>query len=1080
MKKFELIAAFMVLLVIMLPITFAQQMSIQRFSGRDNVNGFAKSGDVLTAEVTLPGTVVAGQVRIFSGDAYFIFDSCAQQDAFSKCIYSTSLGELYGTEQYKIKFFESPNSNTVLDEKPATITTDVIAPRIVDFTVEPEQSKEGRVQLQYVAEDRAFNPADASACSGLKEIVFTYGAQKILSDAGEKSCRKENILPYEFTGTSSYESKDICVKATDMLGQNSGLVCKKFRIDKSAPDIQKIEISDTAGRKLSHLRTGQEKKASIVITIEGNDNDVVFESVTADLSKLNPSLGVKNADRKSAGNKNYVWENVPITTPTDCSVDVSASDAIGNIATKKLTCTLGIDNTPPIPKAITTGFVDGDVQLLAGIGTITVDFEESGAGMNKSNAFLNLEQLGLGGRVKATKCEESGGLWKCYWNVQPTTAGAKTINVHSETEDDAGNRVAQDKLLRQAVSVDKEKPIILGIEKIKLVHNNAELPDVTVAGDTAEWYLKVKGQDYAFANFSDLNDAEKVEAEDCTDADGGAYQVCKFVAIIQNSGPGQANLTFEFSDKAGNKALTKKPLFIYGVSTEANPNHWKLDNNLIKCSPELVDRSTASLYPHPVFCALTLEKKNRNSKAEPVTTVLKDPASCRGDDPNLISDVKIKNAGKSKKPVISLTLEPADFAVNQLNISCPVAVYTKIGEMFVQEPEDELANFSIKFYNLPFGELSKNVDEDIEDAVDSADGFLKWVGTIEKFVGYAGKMCQFKSIISSILGTFDVILSVMDFTSKALMAIPLAQGAAEDVDNLRRNLCKTGKGPLEQWFTGGGDPTKTLDGLQGVFGFLDNACAFIECRLSSSKEKSDWSWLRDGAAFMSGGGLPGINWCQSTQDFLSLGTNSKMGNLFGDITTENIEAKYKGVTNNNPQLIDVKDSLVWSTACFCVPGILYNLNKLRQINCRYATCLMDDMKNKGIPKSYCSDTKHYQTCNFVMGEVFSLLPIMAFLDKIYKMLVDVMSNPFAAVSLVMGCICGGCKGVIPGVVDYCEGPMMGTLYTVCITTKTIAKIGDATASIMQLAKTANADYWKVNNDWCSQMEEAQERREEGK
>jgi len=616
-----------------------------------------------------------------------------------------------------------------------------------------------------------------------------------------------------------------------------------------------------------------------------------------------------------------------------------------------------------------------------------------------------------------------------------------------------------------------------------LIHNTIELGNVTVAGDTTEWYVKAKGFDKAFANFSDLSEADRVEPEICEEKDNA--NTCMFSTVIQNSGPYLANITFEFSDLAGNTARKKNNLFVYGLSNELNPNYWKLGTT--QCSPKMIDRETTSLIPHPVYCALSLEKKTSNSQAVPVATLLKDPTRCTGDTTGLIADVSIRNAGfDSKHPVLALTLESTNFEINEINVSCPVEIYTKVGDKFTNVPEEEIANFSLSFYNLPFGELNKNVNKDIDEAVDSASKTLKWVGTLQKFVDYAGKICQIKSIISSILGTFDTILTLFDVTAKAIM--PLAPAVGTDIDQLRRAMCTGSKGPLEEWLMGSGEKSVAPT----MFGVLDNFCAFVDCRLTRTpeKEKSEYSWVRDGASIIGGTGAT-ANWCSTIQDFTSFGTNqpgSALGqnensraNVFGDLSTKDVNAALKGAgtdVKQQEQLIDVKDSLVWSTACLCVPGILYNLNKYRQIQCRYATCMMEDLKDKGIPKSYCTDTRHYQTCNFVMGEVFSLLPITAFLDKIYKALADVMSNPFAAVSTLMGCICGGCKGIIPGVIDYCKGSMTGALYTACITTKTIAKVGDAAASIMQMTKMTNANYWKVNNDWCSSMEKAQERREQ--
>ncbi|MBI4141745.1 hypothetical protein HY484_02360, partial [Candidatus Woesearchaeota archaeon] len=355
MNYLKNIATFMIVLMISLPIVFAQQLNVQKYSGRDNVNGFLREDDTLNVEVTAPGTLVPANLRFFSADTYFVFDNCVPvTGGLSKCTYSTTPG-FYGTEQYVIRWHDPPASQTPREEKTITLVTDSLAPTINTFSVEPLRSKDGRVQIRYVAEDRAFNPADSSVCSGLKEITFTLGNNRLFTEAGEKLCHKENTLTYDLTTTG-----DLCARATDMIGRTSSPNCVRVVVDKSAPNIKTMTLSEPDGSLVTHAHTGEEKRTNIVIAIEGNEDDVQFDSVIADLSRLNPSLSSRRADRRTGDN--YVWENVAITTPATCGVSVTAVDALGNSATKSFSCTIGIDDTGPVAKSITTGFVEDGKQ----------------------------------------------------------------------------------------------------------------------------------------------------------------------------------------------------------------------------------------------------------------------------------------------------------------------------------------------------------------------------------------------------------------------------------------------------------------------------------------------------------------------------------------------------------------------------------------------------------------------------------------------------------------------------------------------------------------------------------------------
>ena len=171
-------------------------------------------------------------------------------------------------------------------------------------------------------------------------------------------------------------------------------------------------------------------------------------------------------------------------------------------------------------------------------------------------------------------------------------------------------------------------------------------------------------------------------------------------------------------------------------------------------------------------------------------------------------------------------------------------------------------------------------------------------------------------------------------------------------------------------------------------------------------------------------------------------------------------------------LIDVKESLIWSTVCFCIPGILYNLNKLREIECRYAVCLAQDVKEQGIPVSWCKDEKHYLTCTFIVGEIFSIIPYAALADKVITVIKDIFANPISIVQVVSGCLCGGCKGTVLESIDFCASDTTeaGWGYVFCAVSKTVSKVGDAIASYEGME---DSHYWSLKaggNSWCKQAE----------
>ena len=236
------------------------------------------------------------------------------------------------------------------------------------------------------------------------------------------------------------------------------------------------------------------------------------------------------------------------------------------------------------------------------------------------------------------------------------------------------------------------------------------------------------------------------------------------------------------------------------------------------------------------------------------------------------------------------------------------------------------------------------------------------------------------------------------------------------------------------------------------------------------------------AFFGGGGGLGGFNFCQKAQDVAATATG---GFLLESVPSEQLREQESARVNRLLQtsgathnMVDVKESLIWSTVCLCVPGVFHNLNKLRQIQCKYATCMARDVKERGIPISFCKDTRSSQICQFVIGEIFMLFPIVQIFNNFLNMFKEAFSNPFAAVALVSGCLCGGCEGFSIGgttTPNLCKSENTVVAYGVCAIPKTIARIGDAVASIQGIIKP---ETWKTGNDFCDELDEVKSKRKE--
>lgn len=106
----------------------------------------------------------------------------------------------------------------------------------------------------------------------------------------------------------------------------------------------------------------------------------------------------------------------------------------------------------------------------------------------------------------------------------------------------------------------------------------------------------------------------------------------------------------------------------------------------------------------------------------------------------------------------------------------------------------------------------------------------------------------------------------------------------------------------------------------------------------------------------------------------------------------------KGLTPS----LNIKDSLILSTVTLCLPGILEKTYQYQQIKCEEVVCTYEALKN-GLDPSFCERQSDYQTCKYVVGEVFAL-PGFNFVEQIREGIAQYLTNPYAIATTAMRAI----------------------------------------------------------------------------
>jgi hypothetical protein len=1058
-KWLRFMAMFMSFLVLTLPVAFAQRLDVEQFSGTDNVDEIIRPSDdelkvIVTAELRGDPSpdVARKRVRLLHSGEEEFFTSCTSLgNSLFRCEYSTMDLISSGSEEYEIVIVDAANFELKSVKK--MLNVDSTPPEITRYSIEPEVSRTGDMEIKYWVEDYGKQLGDKSACAGVKDITVTVDGNvvKTVNFDQPKNCDSgEKTASHQYTTGDKFVGLDVCVVAKDYLGQESGVECETFRIDNSPPVIQSVEFRDAQGYEMSHMKSGQKVVADMFVKIL-NEDDVVFESVKADLSKLNPGSGDRGP-AEVVGDE-YIWRDVSITSPSTCEVAVSARDEIGNEASAVLACSLPVDDTGPTPTAIYASAAGANgTNLIGQNGTIYVDFTEEGSGMDKGNAFMDLHNIGLGTVVQADDCIDQGGdVWRCEWHITPqVSTGNYKITVIDGTSDDLGNYATES--LSTQVDVDSSPPEISTVD-ITFIHESSDYGPRAVYGDTIEFIFNTTDAVEAYADLSMIGGANNTPAVECIGTS------CKFTALIDVSGPLNATIDFDFYDIARNKESYAYSFIVYGLlANDTVTNYW---TSRVTCSPGLIDRSTAELYNHPVYCSVKLTPTN--PQADTVFVKPGEFTECIGDFGGYVVDMEvINNNFGSRNPYFVFTLAAAPFEVNELKFACPLYISTRVGDFFSPSIELENVSVNLEFYNLPYGNAYENQEQEIKHAMRKAMGTMKWVGDIEYYIDFARKMCNIKTTVTSALAALDAIIDLLAVAGAAVGLLKKSAGQA--LIDQAKHLCKKGVGPLEKMFAG--DPSDPKGRQKGsmfgsIFNIADLLCKMANCQLSREDVKKYSEDLAVGAAVFGGGISEGA--CKWYKEFVGGAKLIDYDKLTKDTQTGQVDSP-----------VDIKESIVGSVACTCLPGITYNLNKIRQIYCGYAYCLGKRVLEEGLPRSYCTNEKAYLTCNYVVGQIFEIVPFASLVDKYTKIIQEVYANPISAVTALSALACGGNDGK-GGFYDYCEPRASFELdtfeifmYVACSLPKTAAKVADAVASYQLAEQDWTGD---VSEDYCEMAED---------
>ncbi len=1050
----KVIGLFMILLIIGLPISSASALagtiSITKNSGQAGLDGFVNANDdIWSVEATISNlqpdeTVAPENVQIKLGNNKKNFNSCSTKDSGATCQYIEPLtgGITPGGYTFDLQYI--PLSGAV-SGKAGVINADGTAP-VISFTQGNAKQEGTKVKLSFTVNDGASSP-----CVGLAKIsVLDADSGTVLvtkTDFPEKTC-----TPYSFADDTAYNGyltgpfdgegvKRVKIIAEDRLGHSSTSSIVSFLSDFVKPEITTLNFT-SFGKFLGSA----ESSSPLVITIKEkgtiSPTSVVASAPNTNLDKTAADSCVRQKEDTTLWN--CQWNEMKVNPTDSIVVTVSATDAAGNSGESTLTQNFVADSDAPVVQYFGPLLENNGVGYAkSGKNTIVLKVREQGSGIKQENILVNLGALG-GGSQTPVECAQEADLFICYWYPAPSFSSTSSdVRIALEkVVDNAGNQASlpERDLIVDLVPPEVSKITLSGVSdglaKSYLQSGDIlRVSSVVTEANGLFWRIDLRNVvNDAETQFpaTKLNDAgwQTFKGEDICKQNEDKNWDCTFETASLKSGLlKNAFVVVQVMDAAGNLAISwpdpvnaekrggkndegRYAFDILAVKDEANPDYWsagtakplldfvdldamtfptripiqislKSDNldaralniELAGCSAESSGSYSTSSETTTNPLALSTETPaspaTGSAAATPSGASLADETSSSSETTaapeisrSLVYGNLYPDGTTEPKPTLMLEFSPVSDVRSLLGIqadgefkgidvayNCQLKIYSKLGNTALKNAELQDVVIKVPFAFSSLGSIDENIAQKVREMKES--DFMKFANALE----YANTAIAWINYVLNFMTVINAIFDIVDLFSENLKAtadtietvgdIP-SLGTAELIGNALRGQCLTMQGG--QKFT-----WKVLD-------YMTIVAQVLNCNSDPNKNSLGWygQWQ---------------NFVMKTYNLASL----------RDVL---------GMPAKNPY-----DNIYTSMAALCVPGLIYNVHKAREIQCRKIVCYGKEVPAGIATYDACDKLYGLQMCEFWTGPVFDffLLGGLADLGKIIK---NAAANPLGLIKTV--------------------------------------------------------------------------------
>jgi len=957
--KLEAIAVFIIVLLLSIPLystsVYGDMISSTSAYGSDGVVGYRKltDGTTFTAQVT-GQNITADRVFIESIDGTYkeAFDICAQGTFGFDCVKVLEENTVDGgSYSYPIRLYDFPGG-VIMSTVFSTIKTDDVAPEINTFVLNKYSFMSNEsITISYSISDSAF-----SGCSGIDKVELHIGG--VLFETyyvNSSSCNYNGEIVLNVGEFSPDEGENVLLlKAYDKMGLISDTKSISFDYDTTGPSIVagSLNITDQNGDGFEYLPP---RGLNTIITVEVDDED--FKSIKGKFIELNPTYYTYN--EFVSGNcvegvcEWVIFIDVPDTVTAVIYFEVE--DNVGNVNSQSISYSLKMDKESPVITNVETNYgkYAGDVS------DFTAIISESGSGFNDKNIRLSVSTIN-GMVLDADDCNSTAGGWRCYWNDVSANQddGVRMVSILPTSQDDMGNLVSG--VLDYNITLDVTIPeLIEDISIIPIYGPVGMAVNLSQPKTGDSMHIVAKVDDFtpitATADFSEVLIDGGVETIPCVE--GEDEWICDWETSEVIPGPDMGTIYFTFNDSAGHSLEVEEDIIIYGVDNVSQLEEmWRINNDYNEDRmPYKVDKELTTLVPYSVYFPIKLSKKYGYD-----TEIIEvfDLSCSNGTE--YLGGVDVFGLVKSTfdEPYMepSFYLKPSLVLgeyQEDISVVCEfslISLYQGLGGIRLSSPETHSVEMEIEFDGIALGYLPDTVRGKLDDMESS--GFVRGelLGPLEDVVKVFEDVCMLVGILNSIAVAVDIVAAIVSPT------IPLGPALEGGAVGFTEGIIKI-TGDIDKYF-----------------------CGFVNCK--------PWFFLQDDGGFWGGVG-----------DVQNLASQWQTAGWFDGQEGETVEVKLRELSNSGP-----KKSLVLSVATFCLPGVINNLAKARQVECKYIYC-MEKTVPLGTDVYACEYQRAFEWCQLVYGELFNLIPFVQFAQMLMNWFIAAFDN---WLNLAIGIVSGVC------------------------------------------------------------------------